>query len=514
MPIGLTNQKPQVVWFKRDLRTVDHEPLVLAAQRGAVLPLVVVEADYWKLPDVSRRQWSFQRACIEDLQRAMAAHGGCLSVYADSHADEAVIAALEHILSARGAFDLWSHQETGNAWTYRRDKAVARWCKTRGIQWAQLRTFGVVRGPLKPRVGWAAQWNELMSRPALSQPTVVRWQKPTRVDALPTAEALGLADDGLTALPPTGRAEAVRTLKTFLTERGKHYARHMSSPVTAADSCSRLSMALAYGSLSVREVTQAAWSRQRHMLARGETQWAQSIRAFVSRLHWHCHFIQKLESQPELEHAALSPACAKLRARPGDPALLQAFSEGRTGYPFVDAAMRYLKATGWINFRMRAMLMSFASYDLWLPWQESGLVLARLFIDYEPGIHWSQCQMQSGETGMNTLRMYSPVKQGFDQDPMGDFTRRWVPELATLPHSSVHEPWKTDFALGADPVIHYPQRVVDHAKAVASAKQRIGQVRRSAQGRTESERVAQLHGSKRRLKPGRRSKPGQGTLGF
>ena len=70
---------------------------------------------------------------------------------------------------------------------------------------------------------------------------------------------------------------------------------------------------------------------------------------------------------------------------------------------------------------MRAMLMSFASYNLWLPWQESGSVLASKFIDYEPGIHWNQCQMQSGTTSINVNRIYNPIKQGKDHDPKGTF---------------------------------------------------------------------------------------------
>ncbi len=91
----------------------------------------------------------------------------------------------------------------------------------------------------------------------------------------------------------------------------------------------------------------------------------------------------------------------------------------RPGYPFLDACMRSLRATGWLNFRMRAMVMSFASYNLWLPWRATGLHLARMFTDYEPGIHWSQVQMQSGTTGINTIRIYNVVKQGYDQDPRG-----------------------------------------------------------------------------------------------
>ena len=112
-----------------------------------------------------------------------------------------------------------------------------------------------------------------------------------------------------------------------------------------------------------------------------------AARAFLSRCHWHCHFIQKLESEPAIEFKAFNAACDELRSGPLNRRKLEAWQAGLTGYPFVDACMRALKAQGWINFRMRAMLVSFAAYHLWLDWRSFRDWLACQFIDYEPGIH-------------------------------------------------------------------------------------------------------------------------------
>ena len=481
----------EVVWFKRDLRLADHAVLTSAAMRGPVLALVIVEPDYWAEPDTSARQWDFWRGAIADLGEAVAAHGGTLVIRLGG-----AVEVLSTLKSEIGAFRLWVHEETGNHWTFRRDIAVRRWCKANAVPFEERRQFGVFRGGSFNRDQWAARWERMMAMPILPVPSPLYWTDVCS-DALPTAADLGLLPDGLVERPVAGRVAALETLNSFLHLRGEYYSRAMSSPVSAPDACSRLSWHLAYGSVSMREVTQAAHAHYR-TLAPSETAWRQSIRSFIARLHWHCHFIQKLETEPAAEWRPYAKIYEGLRPTPADPARLAAWSEGRTGYPFIDAAMRYLNATGWINFRMRAMLMSFASYDLWLPWQESGAVLARKFIDYEPGIHWSQCQMQSGETGINTVRIYSPVKQSYDQDPDGRFIRQWVPELAGVADGFCHEPWR----LGAEELAalcpDYPPRIVDHTAAARAAKQAIYNLRRKPEARAEAKAVVQKHGSRKR----------------
>jgi deoxyribodipyrimidine photo-lyase len=310
--------------------------------------------------------------------------------------------------------------------------------------------------------------------------------------AIPSAADLGLVPDGCTARQRGGRGEGERLLHSFLTDRGRGYRAAMATPLAGEKACSRLSPHLALGTLSAREAAQAAAARQRAVRGTRDG-WGGSLKSFQSRLAWRDHFIQKLEDEPQIERRCLHSAYEHLRPRVPDAVRLSAWETGETGLPFVDACMRYLRATGWLNFRMRSMLMAVASYHLWLDWRATGPVLARLFTDYEPGIHWSQVQMQSGTTGMNTVRIYNPVKQGRDQDPAGVFTRRWVPELADVPDALLQEPWRWEGAgrLG------YPPPVVGVAEAARAAREAVWGVRRGEPFRAEAARVIEKHASRK-----------------
>jgi deoxyribodipyrimidine photo-lyase len=251
----------------------------------------------------------------------------------------------------------------------------------------------------------------------------------------------------------------------------------------------------------MRETCQAALRALGRHREAGDAVYAASLRSFVSRLHWHCHFIQKLEDEPGLERRNLHRGYDGLRPEQPDPGRVAAWIEGRTGFPFVDACMRALAATGWLNFRMRAMVMSFSSYHLWQHWRGPAIALARRFTDFEPGIHYPQAQMQSGTTGVNTARIYNPVKQSRDQDPEGVFIRRWVPELAALPDSWLHEPWAAPAALLSDRGLRlgetYPLPLVDPVLAAREARERIHALRRTPDHRALAGEVQQKHGSRR-----------------
>jgi len=464
-----------LVWFKRDLRVADHAPLAEAACCDAALALFIVEPAWLQSPECHPRHVAWLLKCLAPLRDALAARGLPLVVRSGEAVE--VLGAL----SREFAFDrLFSHEETGPGWSYERDKSVARWCRAQGVAWAEWPQTGVVRR-LKDRRGWAGRWQQRMDAPCVPAPAGFRaapgFEPASMPPALPTLRELGV--EAAPDTPQGGEAAAHRVLRSFLEERAVGYRTHLSSPLSAEEGCSRLSAHLAYGTVSMRTVHQATEATLRGTASR---ELAYGLRGFAGRLRWHCHFMQKLEDEPAIEWRNFARSADGLRPGDGtdpgpiDRERLQAWCDGRTGFPMVDACMRQLRATGWLNFRMRAMLVSFASYHLWLHWREPGLFLARQFLDFEPGIHWSQMQMQSGTTGINTLRIYSPSKQAHDQDPRGLYVRQWVPEFGTAA---------------------YPAPIVVERDALAAARQRLHALRQTREARAEAGAIQHKHGSRR-----------------
>lgn len=497
----------QLVWFKRNLRVRDHRPLYEAAQRGAVLPLYVVEPAVMCGSDYDRRHWAFTHDCLLELRADLARLGAPLVIRQGD-----MLTVLERMHDDYPFNTIWTHEETGNDITYQRDRAVLRWAKTRGITVDETPNNGVIR-VLKDRDERIKLWKKRVEQPLVPTPQQLQPVEGIDPGHVPTSQELHLTDEGMVEIQPGGENMAHAYLHSFLYQRGHTYHAEMSSPVTADTSCSRISPYLAYGSISLRQIFHKLNRRRGEIYAMPPEEykhlpgsWKKALSAFESRLHWHDHFIQKLEDEPRIEFESFIPQFDTLRDDPlkDDHAAQrwEAYITGKTGYPMVDACIRSLRATGWVNFRMRAMLVSFASYDLWVKWQMTGEFLARLFTDYEAGIHYSQTQMQSGTTGINTLRIYNPIKQGKDHDAQGVFVRQWVPELQNVPLEHLHEPWKmppmTQLETRCKIGEVYPAPIVDHAQAVKSARAQIAALRKQPDVKEAAQKVLEKHGSRKR----------------
>jgi deoxyribodipyrimidine photolyase len=327
---------------------------------------------------------------------------------------------------------LLAHEETGHWQSYMRDNDVRKWCKIRSIPFIEYNQTGVTRC-LSNRDDYLKKFKLFISKPIhplkLTSVSVSSsfQSRLFQLDRLPgflssprsianifddnddeqnsdsDSNSISIGSSILSELLPAhrsdrvgrqqfgGESKAIEVLDSFLFERGATYSKDISSPNTSMNSCSRLSPYITWGHISLRYVFKCLEERRETLRQQklqgidiGSTSWLRSLQAFASRIHWRSHFLQKLESEPLLEKQDICSAYQHLRRQPNDwdENKYIAWSTGKTGYPFVDACMRCLIEHGWINFRMRAMLVSFATYNLWLDWKKIAPHLARVFLDY------------------------------------------------------------------------------------------------------------------------------------
>ena len=501
-----------LVWFKRDLRWQDNAALAHASKNGPVRCIYIVEPELWLQPDCALQHFEFIRESLLELDTYLRTRGGCIEIHTGEAID--VLAQLWH----ESPFSqLYSHEETGNGFTYARDLRVATWCKTHHVIWNEFAQFGVVRR-LKNRNLWQKEWERHMSSPTQDIDTLTFWRKPSPETPVMRAPEHLLHNPAMRQVG--GRSLALSTLHSFLHARSIGYRGGISSPLSAPDACSRISVYLTYGCISMREVVQAT-RKHLDLLPPQASRHRAGLTAFISRLYWHCHFIQKLESEPEIEWRNMHRGYDNLREQDFSQEHFDALKQARTGWPMVDACVTMLRETGWLNFRMRAMLVSVAAYPLWLHWRPVGEWLATQFLDYEPGIHWSQMQMQSGTTGINTTRVYNPIKQAQDQDPKGVFVRRWLPTMRKVPDSWLFEPWKMPASLqpaaneSASSAIAIP--VVELTLATRESKDKLHALRKTQAVRAGKEAVIDKHASRKTLRQPNKSKSAKfdsAQLGF
>ena len=497
----------QIVWFKRDLRVSDHTPLSDACKAGMVLPIFCWEPSMWAGQDASLQHQQFARECLAELRIDLSV------IHLTLHEFKlGIIDTLNYIQKTYTIAALYSHEETGNGATFMVDIAVKKWCDYHHVPWHETPQNGVIRR-IKSRDNWNANWEKRMQMPQTSTPFRT-WSADCYI--LPNSVQTIAAGVDKTKRQVGGRILGLNMLNSFLSHRASGYRGGISSPLKAIRNGSRLSPYISWGCLSMREVVQA--SRKQMLVAKEskKTYLLLGLKSFESRLHWHCHFMQKLEDAPFQEFENLHSAYDDLRdslvASTEQQRLLNAWRQGITGWPLIDACMAMLRHTGWINFRMRAMLMSTASYLYWLHWRESGLHLAREFIDYEPGIHWPQTQMQSGTTGINTLRIYNPIKQAQDQDPKGEFVRHWLPALKNVPDTWIFEPWlmpaNLQLKYGCMIDIDYPSPVLDISYAIKKARLNLMALRKDDDVKKEASAIIKKHASRSGMAGGIRDKNG------
>lgn len=462
-----------LVWHRDDLRTVDNAALAAAATDGRPAPLFVFDPRYYGGRSLAcDARLRFLHECLADLDRQYRDRGSALAL---RHGDPRQV--LRSLLEAGTVDEIYCNRST----TARYGREVAETVRS----WDAVRTFsddGIRRTDRRHRDGTVAVdtregWDD-------GDDTAVPWQdhceaylerepaeRPAALPDNPVASTTSVeavedrydVTPAKSGVPPGGTVAGNERLSAFC-DRISEYPSVVSPPAAAAERSSRLSPRLAFGALSVRQVYRAVESAPD---CRGTSM-------YRSRLFWNRHYTQKLADWPGWTDRAVNPVMRGLWRDDHDPELVAAWKAGRTGFPMVDAAMRALVETGYLNFRTRAMTASFFHYVLREWWRRGADFMYRHLIDADPAINYTQWQSQCNLTGVHPVRIYDPAKQLREYDPDGEFVREYVPELAPLPDEHLPKPEKAPLAVQEDAGVRigedYPRPVVDFERRAAETR--------------------------------------------
>jgi len=445
-------------WFRRDLRVSDNTALVEASKRAeTVIPVFIFEDAFRTGPDVGAARLAFLLQSVESLRKNLAELGHTLIIRSGKSED-----ILPQLCQETGAQAVFANKRY-EPYTQRRDERLtSALLKVNAgfelfkdaVVWEEQEILTQQGKPYTVFTPYSKAWK---AKPIpLPRPTLGRNQTHTasfKSDVLPaTPDQMG---HPLTqTIPPGGERAALELLRQFMAGPVYEYGTNRNFP--AVDGTSNLSPHLRAGTIGIRTIL-ASLKKARNKATPAQ---AAHCDVFLNELIWREFYLQVLHNFPHVTKGAFRPEYDQLKWS-NDEKHFQAWCEGRTGYPIVDAAMRCLNATGTMHNRLRMIVAMFLTKDLLIHWQWGERYFMKQLVDGDMAANNGGWQWSAG-TGTDAapyFRIFNPVSQAEKFDPEGKFVRRWIPELKDFPDDLIQQPWENPLLLSKS---KYPQRIVLH----------------------------------------------------
>ncbi|MRI33571.1 deoxyribodipyrimidine photo-lyase [Endozoicomonas sp. OPT23] len=454
-----------LVWFRNDLRVHDNPALYSACQESQVIAVYLTFSEQWQTHNESNNKLWFAMQNLQELEQNLKALNIPLIVLKADSFDKAsgMLLKLAKQLSCTGIS--WNDKYGLNEEL--RDTEVERAFADSGLNCRRhndqtLFRPGTVRNgkgeyfkvftPFKKALYRQLQIEQLNCSPAPDKQEVVTEKLPKSVNYIDLYQPLS---EQVKELWSVGEDAAHERLTDFIEEKSEDYKNFRDFPDRPYTST--ISPYLATGVLSVRQCFHAACMANQGELDTGND----GLQCWMSELIWREFYRHILHGFPRLsKHRAFVEHTEKLPWS-NNESNFQAWCEGRTGYPLVDAAMKQLLATGWMHNRLRMVSAMFLTKNLMIDWRKGEAFFMQHLIDGDfasnnGGWQWSA---STGTDAAPYFRMFNPVNQSEKFDPKGSFIRKWLPELVSLNDKQIHAPWQHNFD------INYPEPVVDHAES-------------------------------------------------
>ncbi|MEH1956447.1 FAD-binding domain-containing protein [Nostoc sp.] len=453
-----------LLWFRRDLRLSDNEIVTLAtANDAAVLPLFIIDPWFYQWVDVGKARVRFLFESLENLDSNLRKLGSRLYLF-EGNSTDILQGLTKQLLHLGYRPKLWFNRDVQIEYGISRDKSIVDFYKQLNLDYhIGLNNFLQLSDQ---RDEWFKEYYTYQRQPQHQRPQTFNTPQLTLQLPQLTLEELQKKYYSFWAVNrvyfPGGETQTISTLNSFLKSRYQGYHWKLSRPMLSQlGATSHLSPHLTFGTISTRTVYQSTKALAEELKTQPKAEF--SLKAFRDRLRWHDSFTQRLYFHPEIayqnRYREFDEWYTPLKLPSQKQELFQAWQQGMTGFPLVDASMRQLKTMGWMNFRMRAMCATFLTINCGISWHHGARHYMNYLVDGDLAINNWQWQMQAGATNplSDTFRIYNPSKNIAEKDPQGDFIYHWIPELRGYSLLEIEQGKYIDIS-------NYPKAILDWSK--------------------------------------------------